>query len=194
MLDGGAALHRRAAERFTRDSLERRMSSRATTFAFLALLALPVFAQPSTPTSRIPTVTRLVKIFSELEARLATQALSSDASALDQSLDPSFEMRTAAAPGVPVTRDEWISQTRAASAHAPGIAQMAVHDFGDVAIVSFREVVGDAKAARRANQRFIVDCWKRDGPSWKLAVRYQSDVSPQAAPRAKPAGTIDKRY
>lgn len=159
-----------------------------------AFVVVPAFAQPSSQTSRVPTVTRLVKLFSELEAGLATKAQSADAEALDMSLDPSFEMRIGAAPGVPVPRAEWIRQARGSANTAPRIDQMAVHDFGDVAVVSFRETTNTSSPAVANRPRFVVDCWKRDGSGWKLAVRYQSEVSPESAKRAKPAKTIDKRY
>jgi hypothetical protein len=108
------------------------MIPRLPVLAIAALVALPAVAQPAPPTGRIPTVTRLVKVFSELEAGLVTQAHSTDTTALDQSLDPSFEMRTSAAPGVPVPRDEWILRARAAPAQTPHVDQMAVHDFASL--------------------------------------------------------------
>jgi len=168
------------------------MIPRLPALAIAALVALPAVAQPAPPTGRIPTVTRLVKLFSELEAGLVTQAHATDTTALDQSLDASFEMRTSAAPGVPVPRDEWILRARAAPTRPPRIDQMAVHDFGDVAVVSFREFAAPAPPARSPRGRFVVDCWKRAGDGWKLAVRYVSDAAPEGV--KPPPGTIDKRY
>jgi hypothetical protein len=168
------------------------MSHRLPVFAIALCVALPAVAQPAPPTGRIPTVTRLVKLFSELEAGLVAQAHATDTTALDQSLDPSFEMRTGAAPGVPVPRDEWILRARAAPARPPHIDQMAVHDFGDVAVVSFREFAAPVTPARLPRGHFVVDCWKRAGDGWKLAVRYVSDAAPEGV--KPPPGTIDKRY
>ena len=70
---------------------------------------------------------------------------------------------------------------------------MAVHDFGDVAIVSFRETAV-AGATPGGSARLVVDCWKRDGAAWKLAVRYVSDASLRSAPAARSPRTLDKRY
>lgn len=168
------------------------MSPRLSALAMAICVALPAVAQSVAATDRIPTVTRLVRIFSELEAGLVTQAHATDTTALDQSLDASFEMRTSAAPGVPVPRDEWILQARAAQARPPRIDQMAVHDFGDVAVVSFREFAAPATPARSPRGRFVVDCWKRAGDGWKLAVRYVSDATSEGI--KPPPGTIDKRY
>ena len=154
------------------------------------VLCASVSAQPPPQTGRIPTVTRLVKVFSELEAALPTRARSSDPAALERMLDPSFEMRDGASPGTPVPRDAWVRQARSAAAGNRSIDQMAVHDLGAYAIVSFREVDPNAKSA---SQRFVVDCWKRDGDSWKLAIRYVSDL-PVTSEKRTPAGTLDKRY
>jgi hypothetical protein len=158
----------------------------ASLAALCLVLAVPTSAQPS----RIPTVTRLVKVFTELEVALDAHARSGDAAALDEALDPSFEMRTGARPGAPVPRDEWLREMRASPGSSLRMEQMAVHDLGDVAIVSFRAAPATASSGRA---RFIVDCWKRAGASWRLAVRYASD----AAGGGSSAGTgniIDKRY
>ena len=158
--------------------------------ALAASAAAPVLAQPS---GRIPTVTRLVKQFSELEMALVAKARAKNPSALEDVVDPSFEMRVGAMPGAPVPRDAWIREAHASSRDAPRIDQMAVHDLGNVAIVSFREIDANARPTGPAHARFIVDCWKRDGDAWKLAVRYQSDVAGGAAPSGAPK-TLDKRY
>ncbi|HEY3563657.1 MAG TPA: nuclear transport factor 2 family protein [Casimicrobiaceae bacterium] len=155
--------------------------------AALAVVALaaatPGQAQPS---ARVPTVTRLVKLFSELETRLVDSAHAGDASALDAMLDANFELRVGDAPGTPVPRDEWLRLARASGETQPRLSQMAVHGFGDLATVSF------ADAATKP-PRFIVDVWKRDGDRWKLAVRYQSEVTATKAGVRK-APRIDKKY
>jgi hypothetical protein len=69
---------------------------------------------------------------------------------------------------------------------------MAVHDFGNVALVSFRQAIAADPAAKPQSTHFVVDCWRREGDGWKLAVRYQSEVRVAAGKRAKP--TIEKRY
>lgn len=162
------------------------MRRRVIALAAAALLALPALAQ-SPSQSRIPTVTRLVKVFHELETNLTAAASANDRKALDAALDSAFEMRNANAPGAPIPRDEWIRDAQKSHPAAPTIAQMAVHDFGDVAVVSFQET--SSKPAR-----FVVDCWKRDGAGWKLAVRYRSDVAPAGPTSPKAPGTLDKRY
>jgi len=171
------------------------MRFRSILVATSAAVALSGYAlaQPAPQTGRIPTVTRLVKVFSELEAALQTQARSADPAALDQSLDASFEMRDSTSPGTPIPRDEWIRQTRATAAQDHSIDQMAVHDLGAYALVSFRELeTGVATGSR--HQRFIVDCWKRDGDSWRLAVRYAAEVGASSASKPQPTKKLEKRY
>ena len=165
--------------------------TRALLLIAFALLALPAFAQPSPGAGRIPTVTRLVKLFSELENDLVARAHADDPQRLDAMLDPAFEMRVGANPGVPLPRDEWIRAARAAPRGAPRMDQMAVHDFGTIAIVSFRET---PTTAQRGKPQFVVDCWKRTGDEWKLVVRYVSDAASASVKMAKPPKTIDKRY
>ena len=156
------------------------------------LLASPALAQAPANASNVPTVTRLVRIFSELEGSLADKLRAKDASALDALVDPSFEMRVGATPGVPVPRDAWTRAARTAAV-PPHIDQMAVHDFGDVAVVSFRERDTTARNTG-ASDRFVVDCWKRDGDAWKLMVRYVSDASSHGVKAPAAGSTIDKRY
>ena len=156
-----------------------------------ASFAASAIAQPAQQPANIPTVTRLVKAFSELERGLVEKIHAKDASALDALLDPSFEMRIGSAPGAPVPRDAWIRDAHK-SAATPRIEQMAVHDFGDVAVVSFRESFATSAAKHRGRDRFVVDCWRRDGDAWKLVVRYLSDAS--ATGVAGSGATTDKRY
>ena len=169
------------------------MRLRLVLLAFAASVVAPTLAQPAPASGRIPTVTRLVKLFTGLEMDLVAKTHAKDLSALDALLDPSFELRAGNAPGTPVPRDAWIRDVRAAPRSPPRIDQMAVHDFGDVAIVSFRETAA-AGATPGGSARLVVDCWKRDGAAWKLAVRYVSDASLRSAPATRSPRTLDKRY
>ena len=81
-----------------------------------ACLPAVALAQPAPQPSNVPTVTRLVKVFSELERGLVEKSHSKDASDLDALLDPSFEMRIGSAPGTPVPRDAWIREARKSAA------------------------------------------------------------------------------
>src|SRR6266571_4257361 len=103
-----------------------------------------------------------------------------------------FELRTSAGPGRPVPRAEWIRQSLAAPGPASSPSQMAVHDLGDTAVVSFL----DRAAANRA-QIFVVDVWRRDGAEWKLAIRYAAPggTTTVTIPGVPPESSeIPKRY
>ena len=138
-------------------------------------LGAPLAAQAGDASqSRIPTVTRLVQQFTAMENALATAASEKNAASLEAMLAADFEMRTGIAPAVPIPRNEWLRHTLAEKSKPPEAEQMAVHDLGSAAIVSFlgRRKVGGSL--------FIVDIWTRAGDDWKLSIRY---VSPGASPR-----------
>ena len=156
--------------------------------AVIPLHPNPAGAQPSGTPARIPTVTRLVKQFFELERTLNEKLAANETAALDTLIDADFEARSAVNPGTPIPRTEWL---RAASGQPerPRIDQMAVHDFGNIAIVSFTQS-GRPKAATRDASRMIVDCWKRSGERWLLVVRYESTATATRPPPGdrKPTG------
>ena len=155
-----------------------------------AIAAAPALAQSDAAT-RIPTVTRLVKQFYELETTLDAKLMARDVAALDLLLDANFEVRRAALPGVPIPRDEWL-RSAVGVASPPQVDQLAVHDFGVAAVVSFRQVDAARKRAPRSTkERMIVDCWTRSGDRWLLTVRYEGADRPASpAPRAdgRPTG------
>lgn len=136
----------------------------ASLFVAMALGSVtpPAAAQPATGT---PMLTRLVKVFSELETQLAGAARKGDQAELSKLLDASFETRSASAPGTPLPRAEWISAAKSSDATAR-MEQMAVQDLDTVAIVSFKR-----------SSLFIVDVWTQHGGEWMLRSRYSSPAS-----------------
>lgn len=135
----------------------------------LAGLASNAFAQAP---GRIMTVTRSVKAFSELENQLDDARQGHDEAVLTKLLAANFEQRSGVAPSAPTPRADWLAQPPAAKAQ---ISQMAVHEYGNVAVVSF------ADAAQRA---FIVDVWNKADDHYALSVRYISAAksTPQTLP------------
>jgi hypothetical protein len=121
---------------------------------------------------RVMTVTRSVKTFSELENQLDDARHGHDGAALNKLLAANFEQRSGAAPSAPIPRAEWLALPPATAQ----ISQMAVHEYGDVAVVSF------ADAEQHA---FIVDVWTKTGGSYALSVRYTS-ATPATAAQTKP--------
>jgi hypothetical protein len=154
----------------------------AATFAVLAADTAP---------GRVPTVTRLVKLFMEREDALAAAMSRGDAAAITQTLADDFELRTGARASAPVPRADFLANAERMRPAAHAAGRMAVHDLGSIAIVSF--VQGeDARAAI-----FVVDVWRQEAGDWKLAVRYASpagapDFAIPGAGTAEPA--IPKKY
>jgi len=152
----------------------------ARTILFAACLignAGSAFAQDEAQ-PRIPTVTRLVQQFSALEAALVNAVRTGDAATLERILTHDFEMRVGARPGAPIPRSDWIRRSLGAADASYGIEQMAVHAFGDVAVVSF--------LARRTPRRslFITDVWVGAGSAARLAVRYAGPADDVPIPGA----------
>jgi hypothetical protein len=163
------------------------MISPVLRIALLLCLLFPAqhAAAQGSGTNRIPTVTRLVKIFLGLEGDLAQRLDAGDADAVERMLLPDFELRTGGAPGNPVPKEEWMRRMLGQKG-AWRIEQMAVHDFGEVAVVSYLQA--DAKSDRRKDL-FITDVWKRAGDSWQLAVRY---AGPSAGGTGSPAAAPER--
>jgi hypothetical protein len=163
--------------------------------ALLIGVALLGFAAPPASgaeqaMSRVPTVTRLVKLFLEREETLSSAMQRGDAAAMGASLADDFELRTGERAADPVPRNAFIASVVAARPRAGAISRMAVHDLGGVMIVSF--VDGDAP-----NDLFVVDVWRPRGSDWMLAIRY---AGPVRAPRIAVPGAdaaepvIPKKY
>jgi hypothetical protein len=135
----------------------------------LALVAGPGAAEDSV---RVPTVTRLVKLFLDKEASLAAAVREGDGTALGSLLADDFELRTGANAASPVPRAEWMREVLRTREPGGSVSGMAVHDFGVVAVVSFTQ--GGARGPM-----LVVDVWKQSADGWKLAIRY---ASPAGAP------------
>jgi hypothetical protein len=167
---------------------------------FVGLLALPALFVASLPSAaadeqptrgRVPTVTRLVKLFLEKEAALGAAVRNADAATLEGLLTDDFELRTGARAASPTPRADWVRELLRTRDPGGDISRMAVHDYGPIAIVSFTQeaAVGDPV--------FVVDVWRGQGTDWKLAVRY---ASPAGSPTfAIPGGDasepeIPKKY
>jgi hypothetical protein len=166
---------------------------------FAGLLALPALLVASSPSlaadepptgGRVPTVTRLVKLFLEKEAALGAAVRNADANALGSLLTDDFELRTGARAASPIPRADWMRELLRTRDPGGDISRMAVHDFGAVAIASFTQNAAGGPV-------FVVDVWRGQGTDWKLAVRYASPVGSSAF--AIPGGSarepeIPKKY
>lgn len=152
----------------------------AAAAALSLLAAVPVVqAQPSG--GRIVTMTRGMKVYGDAETSLIQALSGKDAAALDKLVDPMFEQRGGAEPGTPLPRDEWLKAAQAETKDGDRVSQMAVHDQGELAIVSFL-----LTHAGGQGDAFVVDVWKRTAPDQvSLLIRYTGAAAMPEAHKAK---------
>jgi len=155
------------------------------------MLSMSAVVSAEEGVARIPTVTRLVSLFSQLEDELGGAVNNRSKTTLSKLLSDDFEMRTGAMPGNPIPRAAWIAQSFDEPKSSSTREQMAVHDFGKIAIVSFLWKIKDPKS-KMARAVFVVDTWRREAGGWQLAIRYagpatQGDHPIPGLPAAKPA-------
>lgn len=175
-----AELARCRTEASRRRSPSARDARIALVAGLLALLALavspPAAAQEVRPSGgRVPTVTRLVKLFLDKENALGASIRSGDAAALGNLLTDDFELRTGARAASPVPRADWMRELLRTRDPGGDISRMAVHDLGATAIASFTQ-------QSAAGPLFVVDVWRAVGAEWKLAVRYAAPAGSDAFP------------
>jgi len=128
---------------------------------------------PSGRGAQVPT--RNVVMFTKLENAWNDALRRHDAEALARIVSEDFEIRSAAAPGVPTARAEALHAWAQLPASESTVGQMAVHEYGELMVVSF--VWKLDKGADGAPQSFfVVDTWKRAGNEWKAAVRYAAPI------------------
>ena len=164
----------------------------ATIFALgVVTIPLPAFAADEQPTGgRVPTVTRLVKLFTERETALAEAVRSGDEKRTQAFLTDDFEMRIGSATANPIPRADWLSEMMRTRNPGEAATGMAVHDVNGIAIVSFSQ-------GRGPDAIFVVDVWRAAGTDWRLAIRYAAPAGVAAfqIPGAgAPPAEIPKKY
>jgi hypothetical protein len=130
------------------------------------------------------TATRNVVHYLDLERGLADALREHRRDAAARMLAPEFEVRSAESlDGVPAAT--WLD----AQVHAPAtptvVRDLAVREFGDLAIVSF---FLDRKAPRGTATKtlYVVDVWQRSEE--RLAVRYESEPAHPLRAPSRPRG------
>lgn len=140
---------------------------RAAAASLLTLCAaLPAQAQAS---GRGGHVTRTVAAFAELEQSLLQAVRERQATTVERLIDDDFAMTVAQDPQTPVARDEWLEAVRKPGAGDWSAEQLAVREFGALAVASF--VLRPQPARAGASPLFVVDTWRLDGNQWRLALR-----------------------
>lgn len=128
-----------------------------------------------------PSPTRNVVSFTALEKNWIEAVQKHDTQALDTLLAPNYELRNASTPGVPTPRADSLKQSFELPSFQSSIGQMAVHEYGDLMVVSFMWKIAAPQGSGLAQNVFVVDTWKRVGDSWQVLVRYASPVATDAA-------------
>ena len=147
----------------------------------------------------VPTVTRLVKLFTQLEHDIITSLKNNDKPMLSSLVDDRFEMQVASQSKEPVPMSAWLDKSLAESSlYQYEISNMSVYDYGGTAIVSFNwQAFSPKKDSSVSPGVFIVDVWKKERPGWKLAIRFAEGLqkSGERFPGYAPAEeTIEKKY
>jgi hypothetical protein len=131
-----------------------------------------------------------VVLFTQQELQLAERIKARDASGVGALLTDDFELRASSRPGQPVPRADWTDQSLKGPIPTGPPSEMAVHDLGNAAVVSFQQPFSKSSV-------FVVDLWRRVGDDWKLAVRYAAPAGSDGAaiPGVPPATQqIPKKY
>jgi ketosteroid isomerase-like protein len=163
----------------------------------LALLAMAQITVQAAPPRTIPTVTRTVQQFSTLENEWLDAVHDRNADALKKIVADEFELRSASVPGRPTPRAEWQQQAFAAPPVESTIEQMAVHEYGELAVVSFLWKIAAPKNSAVPTKVFVVDTWKQMDGGWKAVTRYAATVdgASKAVPGADmSAPAVNKKY
>jgi uncharacterized protein DUF4440 len=141
---------------------------------------------------RIITATKQVSIFTGMEKQLLQAIQQKDKAAAQAMLsdDLIIEMPDAD----PLPGDEWLDSVLAKDYTLKSFAvrQMSAIDLGDAVVLKFDRIQeATFKGKPDGGEFFVIDVWKKNGDSWKLANRYVSKVSSQPSiPKApvKPTG------
>jgi hypothetical protein len=141
---------------------------------------LSVAQEPVKPqlNARIFTATKQVTMFTGLETQLLRGVQKKDKAGLQAMLTDDFAIDMPNADRL--AGDDWLDSVLAKdySLKNFGVRQVSVSDLGDAAVVKF-DRLQDAtlKGTPDSGEFFVVDLWKKDGNTWKLANRYVSKIS-----------------
>ena len=151
--------------------------------SMVLVLALSM-AQSSRATeepSKVPTTTRLVKLYGELESNLSMAILEPDPSKVDELLTQDFEQRTPLTADDPTPRAEWLAACSkdAKVMGAVLITKMAVRDLGTSVVASF--VMVD-RNQRKEPLFFVIDLWVDHEGRQQLKNRFLSRIGDRSPP------------
>jgi hypothetical protein len=170
-------------------------------FAFLLSVLIvtaifPAAQEPVKPalTPRIITATKQVTIFNGLENQLLQAIQKKDKAAAQAMLsdDMNIEMPNAD----PLPGDDWLDSVLAKDYTLKSfvVRQMSASDLGNAVVVKFNRLQeATFKGQPDSGEFFVVDLWKKNGDSWKLANRYVAKVNSNASSVKKPVKPTGKQ-
>lgn len=173
------------------------MRIKGSAHLFVVSFSLVAFActqEPVKPklTPTIITATKQVTLFTGLEKQLLQAVQKKDRTAMTALLTDDLEIAMPDAD--PLAGDDWLDSVMATGFKLKSfvVRQMSVADLGDTAVVKFDRIQqATYKDRDDSGEFFVVDLWKKNGDSWKLANRYVSRVSVTSAnvtAHSKPTG------
>jgi len=126
----------------------------------------------------VATATRSVAHYLDLERALAAALREHRRDAAARMLAPEFELRSAESLDA-VAAPAWLDAQMRARATAAVVRDLAVHELGDLAVVSF--FLDGAPGRRAATTLYVVDVWKQADA--RLSARYEAQPAhPVPAP------------
>jgi hypothetical protein len=153
----------------------------ALTLAASAQSRLPPGVDGSERTAA--TATRSVSQYLQLERSLAAALQEGRHDAVLAMLAADFELRADDSLD-PIATSKWLAEQMRPGAPASRVRDLAVREFGDVAVVSF--LLDETSARARRLTLYVVDVWRQ--AEHKLAVRYVSEPSHPLRAPARPRG------
>ncbi|NBS17616.1 MAG: hypothetical protein EBT06_11300 [Gammaproteobacteria bacterium] len=158
--------------------------ARSGTGASMVLVLALFMAQSSQATEeprKVPTTTRLVKLYGELESNLSMAILEPDPSKIDDLLTQDFEQRTPLTADNPTPRAEWLAacskDAKILGAVLP--TKMAVRDLGSSVVASF--VMVDRNHQKQP-LFFVIDVWIDQQGHQQLKNRFLSRIGDRSPP------------
>ena len=161
------------------------------------LIATSLFSTAQEPvkpalTPRIITATKQVSLFNGLENQLLRAVQKKDKAAAQAMLSDDLYIEMPDAD--PMPGDDWLDSVLAKDYTLKSfvVRQMYAIDLGNAVVVNFdRLQEATFKGEADSGEFFVVDVWKKDGDTWKLASRNVAKVSsvvPAMKPAPKPTG------
>jgi len=124
--------------------------------------------------------TKLQIFFSELETQWLKAIQAKDPAALNRIVSDDFHLRTAAPPGTPVSRSDWLLAIFGRRIESFDIRQLTVRELtSQIAVVSFVQSETYLQTATPQTENlFVVDVWVNSGTgdNWRCTDRYTSEI------------------